>query len=412
MQKRILGKDLEVSAIQDIEDMDLAQEQMFDAYLDEHTSSESYKCQMLAILNLCRRTVFLHNEQINWQANIWYLDGLGIAEHRLNRSSSVASVSFTEISHRENRRYAKEYMKYQIGVTGQAISTITTRYCLLERFLVRLSEQGQDAASCTTKQIEDYLGELQESGISAKSFNAYISGLNHFFRFLIARSYRTSMPFQPEFYQKKVIVKHHDRSVSPEVCEEVLGKLHLLPEHLRCMYLHLWCLGLRISEVCTLKGNAYYRQNHDTWIQVYQVKMKNYKRIPIAEGLYRIMEVYIKTHQIGPDDYLFTNKNGGPYRSVTFRQQMKKFCEEHEIDGGDYLFQSHDYRHTVATMLYDNGVSIQGVRDYLGHDYLEMTEQYIDYMPKKIAKENVGFFQKPEHNLAVGLRKRGGGNGK
>ena len=399
-------------AIQDIEDMDLAQEQMFDAYLTEHTPSETYKHQMLAILNLCRKTVFLHNAQINWQANIWYLDGLRIAEHRLNRSSSVTSVSFTEISHKENRRYAKEYMKYQIGVTGQAISTITTRYCLLERFLVRLSEQGQDAASCTTKQIEDYLGELQESGISAKSFNAYISGLNHFFRFLIARNYRETMPFQPELYQKKIIVKHHDRSVSPEVCEEVLGKLHLLPDHLRCMYLHLWCLGLRISEVCTLKGNAYYRQNHDTWIQVYQVKMKNYKRIPIAEGLYRIMEVYIKTHQIGPDDYLFTNKNGGPYRSMTFRHQMKKFCEDHEIDGGDYLFQSHDYRHTVATMLYDNGVSIQGVRDYLGHDYLEMTEQYIDYMPKKIAKENMGFFQKPEHNLAAGLRKKGGRDGK
>ena len=63
----------------------------------------------------------------------------------------MVSVSFTEISHRENRRYAKEYMKYQIGVTGQAIGTITTRYCLLERFLIRLSEQDQDAAVCTTK---------------------------------------------------------------------------------------------------------------------------------------------------------------------------------------------------------------------------------------------------------------------
>ena len=26
------------------------------------------------------------------------------------------------------------------------------------------------------------------------------------------------------------------------------------------MFLHLWCLGLRASEVCTLKGNAYYQQ--------------------------------------------------------------------------------------------------------------------------------------------------------
>ena len=37
-------------------------------------------------------------------------------------------------------------------------------------------------------------------------------------------------------------------------------KLSNFPEHLRMMFLHLWCIGLRISEVCTLKGDAYYRQ--------------------------------------------------------------------------------------------------------------------------------------------------------
>lgn len=58
-------------------------------------------------------------------------------------------------------------------------------------------------------------------------------------------------------------------------------------------------------------------------------------------------------------------------------------------------------------MLYDNGVSIQGVRDYLGHDYLEMTEQYIDYMPGKIAKANTEFFEKPGNSLAANLKKGG-----
>lgn len=30
---------------------------------------------------------------------------------------------------------------------------------------------------------------------------------------------------------------------------EILKKLYLFPERLRCMFLHLWCLGLRASEV-------------------------------------------------------------------------------------------------------------------------------------------------------------------
>ena len=57
------------------------------------------------------------------------------------------------------------------------------------------------------------------------------------------------------------------------------------------------------------------------------------------------------------------------------------------------MFKSHDYRHTIATYFYDTGVSLQSIRDYLGHDYEEMTEQYIDYMPKKIEKSKRGILQ-------------------
>ena len=135
--------------------------------------------------------------------------------------------------------------------------------------------------------------------------------------------------------------------------------------------------------------------------------MKSYKRIPISDGLYKIMQVYIKRNGIKPDEYLFKNRNGDAYCSGTFRQQMIKFCEEQNFDEGRYLFQSHDYRHTVATHLYDNGVSLQGVRDYLGHDYEEMTQQYIDYIPRKIARESTDFFKKPGNSLAACLGKGG-----
>ena len=160
----------------------------------------------------------------------------------------------------------------------------------------------------------------------------------------------------------------------------------------------------------TIIDNLPLEDFEDEWIQVYQIKMKHYKKIPISDGLHKIMQVYIKRHNIKPDEYLFTNTKGGAYRSATFRQQMIKFCQEQNIEGGEYLFKSHDYRHTVATQLYDNGVSLQGVRDYLGHDYEEMTQQYIDYIPRKIAKESTEFFKKPGNSLATCLKK-GGKNG-
>jgi integrase len=84
---------------------------------------------------------------------------------------------------------------------------------------------------------------------------------------------------------------------------------------------------------------------------------------------------------------------------------MIKCCAENGIQDGAYIFQSHDYRHTVATIFYDNEVSIQSIRDYLGHHYEEMTRQYIDYMPKKLAEANNTYFGNPENNLAFCLKK-------
>ena len=331
-----------------------------------------------------------------------------LPRHRINESSSFNSISFMEITVAENRKYAQEFMKYQIGITGQSLSTIVIKYNRIKQFLIWLSEREQKVSECSEEQIKEYLQELQKRNIIiAKTFNEHITGISQFYRLMVVHGHMERMPFQPEYYLKKVIRIHHDRSVSPDVCTELLGILHLLPEHLRCMYLHLWCLGLRISEVCTLKGNAYYRRDDETWIQVYQTKAKAYKRIPIAEGLYKIMQVYIRRNDIGPDAYLFTNRTGGAYLTSTFREQMKKFCREQGVAGGEYLFQSHDYRHTVATFFYDNGASLQSVRDYLGHSYQEMTEQYIDYVPKKIAKANDEYFKQPGHSFAAGLRKGG-----
>lgn len=367
--------------------------------------------QLIPSLNFCRQTVFLQGDKIHWDANIWYLERMKLPNHRTNPSSSIRTVSFIDITIPENRKFAQEFMKYQIGITGKSVSTMVIKYNGIQQFLIWLCKKKQNVCECTEELIDQYFRELQEREIIAKTFNEYVTGLSQFFRFMVARGYMERMPFHPEYHIKKVIQTHNDRSVPEETCTEMLGLLHLLPEHLRCMYLHLWCLGLRISEVCALKGDAYEEKDGETWIKLYQTKMKIYKRIPIAEGLYKIMQVYIRRNEIGPDDYLFKNKYGGAYRTATFRRQMKKFCEEQEIDGGEYLFQSHDYRHTVATFFYDNGASLQSVRDYLGHSYQEMTEQYIDYMPKKIAKENDEYFKQPGHSLAAGLRK-GGKRGK
>ena len=54
---------------------------------------------------------------------------------------------------------------------------------------------------------------------------------------------------------------------------------------------------------------------------------------------------------------------------------------------------------------HDSHVSLQSIRDYLGHTYEEMTRQYIDYMPQRIAKANDEFFEMQGSSLASWLKK-------
>ena len=358
-----------------------------------------------SILGECRRDAFMQQEQIQWEANVWYLERLHLGKHRIDESKSLISISFMEVKEIQNREILQAYMKYELGSTGQAVSTIVRRFVCIRNFIELLEQEKILAIHATVAEVKKYADGLRERGIQAKGFNERIFGIGHFYKFMEVKQYITRMPFRIEYFQQKEVIVHHDRSVEETVYMEILKKLYLFPARLRCMFLHLWCLGLRASEVCTLKGNAYYQQGEDYWIQVYQVKMKNYKRIPIPQALYQIMKVYLKKHEIQPEEFIFKNSRGGACLYGTFRTQMIEACRENKIANGEYLFQSHDYRHTVATMFYDSHVSLQSIRDYLGHTYEEMTRQYIDYMPQRIAKANDEFFEMQGSSLASWLKK-------
>lgn len=102
----------------------------------------------------------------------------------------------------------------------------------------------------------------------------------------------------------------------------------------------------------------------------------------------------------------FPRPSGFPISTMPSQaKRMLKYCEKYQIANGEYIFKSHDYRHNLATLYYDSGISLQAVRDYLGHEYEEMTRQYVDYMPKKLEKASEAYFQEETHSFAAELMK-------
>ena len=117
---------------------------------------------------------------------------------------------------------------------------------------------GMEADTGMTKEIfEIYTGRLFEKEMQPGCFNAELLAIVQFYNFLLVRGEIANMPFRPNDYLQKRVDVHHDRSVEEDVSREIISKLRYFPEHLRLLYLHLWGIGLRASEVCTQKGNAY-----------------------------------------------------------------------------------------------------------------------------------------------------------
>ncbi|MFR2837065.1 MAG: tyrosine-type recombinase/integrase [[Clostridium] nexile] len=297
----------------------------------------------------------------------------------------------------------QKYLRYLFGITDLSISTIRIKLLELRTFLVHFNGEEKPIYEVEAEKIQRYLESIQRQDTvkSSKWKNLYDFAV---LQLSCSKGYLKKIPFRHEYYLQKEMHGHNDRSVPERIYTEILSKLAEFPEHLRLMFLHLWCTGIRGSEVYPTGGD-YEEKNGDYWLKVYQVKMKTYKRIPIPEALYKLVQVYKKKYQIGPEEYLFKSKKGGAFRMLTLRYQMLKYCEKYQIANGEYIFKSHDYRHNLATLYYDSGISIQAVRDYLGHEYEEMTRQYVDYMPKKLEKASEAYFQEETHSFAAELMK-------
>lgn len=88
-----------------------------------------------SILGECRRDAFMQQEQIQWEANVWYLERLHLGKHRIDESKSLISISFMEVKEIQNREILQAYMKYELGITDRQSARLYEDLYVLEILL-------------------------------------------------------------------------------------------------------------------------------------------------------------------------------------------------------------------------------------------------------------------------------------
>lgn len=145
------------------------------------------------------------------------------------------------------------------------------------------------------------------------------------------------------------------------------------------MYLFSCYCGLRISDVVTLKWSEVDLEN--SLIVKTQVKTKEEVKAPIFEYTRALLLKKSNSGKLlGTDGYVF-----GDSCIQVINRRLKELAE---MAGVDKHITFHTARHTFATLLVMDVVSIYKIQKFLGHKSVGMTERYLKY-DLKMAQVNM-----------------------
>lgn len=83
--------------VSDIETMTMEEEQRFEQELSEHFLQEEEKHGICCHKNEQKNSI-LQAPEINWNANVWFLELFHFSKERMNPSKPIELVSFKEVT--------------------------------------------------------------------------------------------------------------------------------------------------------------------------------------------------------------------------------------------------------------------------------------------------------------------------
>lgn len=133
-----------------------------------------------------------------------------------------------------------------------------------------------------------------------------------------------------------------------------------------------YACGLRLSEGLKIRFQDIDFERKTVFVE----KGKNYKDrfIPMSTGVYNGLQDYI---------YNFRNKTKPPHNRLFLKSKgnlnqmlkhLQNVCEDEQIQ--QKRLSMHVLRHSIATHLLQNGMSIENISLFLGHSSLESTQIY------------------------------------
>lgn len=289
------------------------------------------------------------------------------------------------------RDYQMEYLpvfrKKSINSNKSAVSTMN----IFIDFLVTIKKRDPfslDFSDFGSKSINDFIKyQKEEKKLAPTTINLRLSNLRSFNYYLYKRNYISLSEFS-EIQEIKQMPDFREKELTFLQLEEI-EKLLKLPDSgtrfgLRDkFYLTLlYETGCRDNEILGLKVRDFEINPKGYGVVHILGKGNKYRVTPVLPEIIPLYKAYMSTFHENPvyDRYLFYAKHKNEYEKMS-DDNAERIVEKyeklyHEKHGELQHIHPHIFRHTRAMHLYEAGVPLPTVSDWLGHSDIETTIKY------------------------------------
>ena len=268
----------------------------------------------------------------------------------------------------------KTYLKIERSLSDNTIDSYIRDVKKLAFFGEKINK---NELKINKSDIKDFIKEINEDKISARTQSRIISGIKAFYKYLILEDYIKINP--TELIESPKIGMKLPDTLSVSEIDSLLSAIdfsHPQGHRNRAILEVLYSCGLRVSELVNLKlSNIRFNEGY---VKVLGKRNKE-RYAPIGSSALKYLKIYLKEVRIhqnikkDSEDIVFLNRRGKKLTRVMIFTIIKQLAEK---IGLKKKISPHTFRHSFATHLIEGGADLRAIQEMLGHESITTTEIY------------------------------------
>lgn len=274
-------------------------------------------------------------------------------------------------------RYIKHFvsfLKIEKGLAENSIFAYQNDVSKLADFSIA---RKLEVTNLTFDHLKEFIADLYDLGLSARSQARIISGIKQFFGFLLLENIMQDDP--SELLEMPRLGRKLPEVLSIEEIDQLIAAIDMSKAEAhrnKAILETLYSCGLRVSELVNLKFSQLYFE--EGFIRVIGKGNKE-RLVPVSESVEHEIKVYndhVRRHQTikpGNENIVFLNRRGAQLTRImiyTIIQDLAKAI------GLKKSISPHTFRHSFATHMIEGGANLRAVQEMLGHESITTTEIY------------------------------------